>query len=213
MPRKKELQPHSERSLSTKGLYLEIASELIADRTTFVKNSLSQMKIENSALYSGLVQTSISLPNRDLAIDWALTYYELTARPTRNPDDTSSMTQVSGDTIDVILSLKTRMLKPLSDRYSGYEDQESPEAIETRLEMAEVLRDMDEQKALLHEADSKKSPEHAAFWSTFYLQRAQYNMSGNEARHEFSSVLIDFVVQCLHEQEIRNRFRSNFPQI
>lgn len=207
-------EPQAELPIPTEGLFNQIASELLVDRAKFTARALTNMQKENEDLRENLIHITLVTPSRELALDWALMYYELNARPGR-AGKSIPIVRVSKDTIDAMTSIQARTFEPLISQMEEIDNHDSLEAIEViREELRQAMDGIDSMDEEFRNEDSKRSPEFSMFWSSFFLLRVRMAMEDPERaelRHHFEP--LNLIVRSLHEQAERNQFRSKFSNL
>lgn len=192
--------------------YEEVVIGLMKDRSEFIKSSLTHMQKENPHLLSGLSSVIQIVPNRDLALDWALIYYELNARPARIKNALVSLVEVSANTINLTHSLQQRELAPTILELQQIEDQSSVEAMSKRDELRLLVANIDSVDASIRQADYDRSPVFTLFWSSFFaLRQRMHQEVGIETPIDYVAEPLKFISRTLHKQIDSNKFKKQFP--
>ncbi len=205
-------EPQSELPVPTEGQFTQIASELLVDRIKFTSESLRHMQEENGELYLDLIRIALFTPRREVALDWALMYYELNARPGRA--EGVPIVRVSREPIDSTTSIQSRALGPLIDRVESFSNPNSGEASRALEELRQAMEEIDSMDKEFRDQDAERSPEFSRFWSLFFLLSARMAMEDPKEqvpRHHFEP--LNLIMRSLHQQIKRNQFKRDFPKV
>lgn len=201
-------EPFKELPKPKEGLFDNLTFELLTDRANFVKSSLTHMNEENPDLHKEFLNTALTTPNRDIALDWALLYYELNARPAR---DSNISLYVSQDALTSWVLTMDREISPLR-RQMEEVDPNSKQGIRIKEQARRLLVGFQAKDEEMRKQDGKRSSEFSLFWASFLLLKGTSMMvSGHEDLINFLETPLIFIARSLHAQAEANKVIIKFP--
>lgn len=215
MTKRKEGQPpHIEQTklpVPSEGTLDQIGFEILTDRTKFIAEALGHMRSENRYLCNHFITSILATPNRDIALDWILIYYELNSRAGRVSG--IRIVEVSQETIDRMASLRERELEPLLNELHEI-DPKSIEHKKKKIELSEAIERIDAEDERIKESDAGRSNEIAKFWVYFNLMKVGRLLENEETgSFEHGSAPLKFIAGALHEQIKTNQAKLKSPRI
>ena len=178
---------HNELPKPDEGACGEIFFEILTDRQEFHRKVLTVLKEENPFLLDVVINTSIACSDREMSLDWSLTYYELFSRSTRKAG--VKMPQVANET--VASHYERRSLGSELAKERGEQAAEK---------YGKSLNDLVERMTI---EDMKKSYELGRFWTMVARYTASAKFAGKNTTEIFD------ILHSLHEVQALLHSQAN----